>query len=64
VLTFSLCAEAMPLKSKAFRRQRTARLAGEKCVDIAALAENAINVSESVSVRVGVCERERVCERE
>jgi len=50
----------MPLKSNAFRRQRTARLAGEKCADIAALAENAINVSESVSVRVGVCVRECV----
>jgi len=58
VLCVSLCAEAMPLKSKAFRRQRTARLAGEKCADITALAENAINVSEFVSVRVGVCERE------
>jgi len=54
----------MPLKSKAFRRQRTAHLAGGKCVDIAALAENAMNVSESVSVRVGVCVRERVCVRE
>jgi len=54
----------MPLTSKAFKRQRTARLAEEKCADIAALAENAINVSESVSVRVGVCERECVCERE
>ena len=50
----------MPLKQKAFRRQRTARLAVEKCADIGALAENAINVSESVSVRVGVSERERV----
>ena len=84
-MLFSLCAEAMPLKSKAFRRQRTARLAGEKCVEfelhrpsnkgtklllkvikaiiiiIAALAENAINVSESVSVRVGVCVCVRVC---
>ena len=40
----------MPLKSKAFRRQRTAHLAGEKCADIAALAQNAINVSESVGV--------------
>jgi len=37
-----------------FRRQGTARLTGEKCADIAALAENAINVSESVIVRVGV----------
>ena len=45
----------MPLKSKAFRQQRTARLAGEKSADITALAGNAINVSESVSVRVGVC---------
>jgi len=64
VLYFSLYAEAMALKSKAFRRQRTARLAGEKCADIAALAENAINVSESVRVRVCVCERECVCERQ
>ena len=63
MLCFSLCAEAMPLKSKAFGRQLTVRLAGEKCADIAALAENAINGSESVSVRVGVCERESVCER-
>jgi len=60
VLCFSLCAEAMPLKSKEFRRQRTARLAGEKYADIAALAENAIKVSESVSVRVCVCERDSV----
>ena len=46
----------MRLKSKVF-------MAGEKCVDIAALAENAIKLSESVSVRVCVCvrERERVC---
>ena len=54
----------MTLKSKAFRRQRTARLTGEKCADIVALAENAINVSESMSVRVCVCVRESVCERE
>jgi len=45
----------MPLKSKVFRRQRTVRLAGEKCADITALADNAIDMSESVSVRVGVC---------
>ena len=43
---------------------RTARFAGAKCADIAALAENAINVSESVSVRVGVCEILNVRERE
>jgi len=49
----------MPLKSKA--SQRTARLAGAKCADIAALAENAINVRESISVWVGVRVRERVC---
>ena len=64
MLCFSLCTEALLLKSKALRRQRTARLAEEKCADIAALAENAINVSESVSVWVGVCERESMCERE
>jgi hypothetical protein len=34
-------------------------LAGEKCTDIAALAEYAIDVGESVSVRVGGYERER-----
>jgi len=63
VLCSSLCAEAMPLKSKAFRRQRAAaaRLAGEKCADITALAENNINVSEFLNVRVGVCERVCVC---
>jgi len=33
----------------------------EKYADIAALAKNATNVSESVSVRVSVCERECVC---
>ena len=54
----------MPLKSKVFRRQRTVRLAGEKCADIAALPANVINVSESVSVRVGVCVRVCVRERE
>ena len=51
-------------ESKAFRRQRTARLAAEKCANIAVLAENAMNVSESVSARVDVCERKCVCERE
>jgi len=50
----------MPLKLKAFRLQRTAHLTAETCVDIAALAENTIDVSESVSVRVGVCEKECV----
>jgi len=36
-------------------------LAGRACADIAALAEHDSNVNESVSVRVNVCERERLC---